>query len=272
VESTGDLGATRPGALILTIYGLYARETDGWIPVLGLIELMAPLGADASAVRSAISRLKRRGVLLSERRSATAGYSLSDDARNFIEAGDRRIFQRPEGHDEGWVLALFSVPEQERHRRHQLHSRLDWLGFGTVMAGVRVAPAHMLDETRRELERVGLDQYVELFVADHAEGYDAAKQVRRWWDLDALQTQYDQFLEEHAEAFARPVGLPRDAFVDYVSSLTAWRRLPYLDPGLPASALPATWSGTRAADEFFALRARLDRSAHDFALSVILGK
>lgn len=271
MADNSDGGGAPPRSLIVTIYGLYARETGGWIPVSALIELMSQFGVDAPAVRSAISRLKRRGVLLSERRPGSAGYSLSDDARAFIEAGDRRIFERPERHDEGWVLALFSVPESERHRRHQLHARFDWLGFGTVMAGVRIAPAHMIEDAKRELSRVGLAAYVEYFVAEYASEDETLKRVPRWWDLDALQAQYEAFLVKHADATHRldDPSSPRDAFVGYITVLTAWRRLPYLDPGLPASALPSTWSGTRAADEFFAIRERLDGPAHDFARSVI---
>ncbi|HEY7044006.1 MAG TPA: PaaX family transcriptional regulator C-terminal domain-containing protein, partial [Nocardioidaceae bacterium] len=59
-----------------------------------------------------------------------------------------------------------------------------------------------------------------------------------------------------------------DAFADYVSTLTAWRRLPYLDPGLPDDLLPKGWSGARAADLFFDLRDRLSRPAADFVTTV----
>ena len=52
--------------------------------------------------------------------------------------------------------------------------------------------------------------------------------------------------------------------MDYVRVLTSWRRLPYLDPGLPVELLPADWVGTRAADLFFALRERLEAGARAY--------
>ncbi|WP_447646994.1 PaaX family transcriptional regulator C-terminal domain-containing protein [Nocardioides zeae] len=64
----------------------------------------------------------------------------------------------------------------------------------------------------------------------------------------------------------RAVGGDGGAFADYVRALTAWRRFPYLDPGLPADLLPQGWSGTRAADTFFELRRLLAGPAHDFAV------
>ena len=51
-------------------------------------------------------------------------------------------------------------------------------------------------------------------------------------------------------------------------ALTAWRRLPYLDPGLPAELLPADWHGERAARTFGALRTRLVDPARAHVLAV----
>jgi phenylacetic acid degradation operon negative regulatory protein len=266
--SAGAPGA-QPRALIVTVYGLYARQTDGWISVASLIELLARCAVDEPSVRSAIFRLKRRGLLLAARRSGVAGYELSDEARVILDEGDRRIFERQRATmEDGWVLAVFSVPESHRHHRHQLRSQLTWLGFGTVAAGVWIAPAHVLDETRAVLTRHGLEHYVELFAASHVAFSDAAGLVARCWDLDRLDEQYRAFLARHGPVMARYRPAHRidtgQAFSDYVGALTQWRRLPFLDPGLPEAALPAGWNGIRAADTFFELRDRLAGPAAEF--------
>ncbi|NGO45151.1 MULTISPECIES: PaaX family transcriptional regulator [Streptomyces] len=269
--------AAPPRSLIVTVYGLYAREVGGWIGVSTLIRLLAELGVDAQAVRSSIHRLKRREILVSERRDGRAGYALSPYARSVLETGDRRIFERHTAPDDGWVIAVFSVPESERQHRHQLRSRLAWLGFGTVSSGVWIAPAHALDDTRDHLLRHGLDQYVNLFRGDYVAFGDPAEQVSRWWDLEALKGLYDDFVAKFAPMATRLAEAEknttsaRDAFVDYVRVLTAWRRFPYLDPGLPDSLLPATWSGTTAADLFFELRRALEEPAHEFARGLLAG-
>ena len=277
---SGDAWLAAPRALIVTIYGLYAREAGGWLSVAALIRLMAGLGADEPAVRSSISRLKQRGVLEPDRRDGAAGYALSALGRGILAGGDRRIFDRPRARPgDGWLLAVFSVPEPERRRRHTLRSRLTWLGFGTVFAGVWIAPGHLAGETAEVLERSGLAGYVNLFRAEYLAFGDVREQVGRWWDLNRLQQLYQAFLDSAGPVLERwdgagdarsgaPAG---EAFADYVRALTAWRRLPFLDPGLPPELLPAGWNGLRADVAFRTLKDRLSGPARAHVLAVTGG-
>src|SRR6266498_1761766 len=52
----------RPRSLILDLYGAYIRRLGGWMAVSNLITLMGQLGVDEQAVRSAVSRMTRRGL------------------------------------------------------------------------------------------------------------------------------------------------------------------------------------------------------------------
>jgi phenylacetic acid degradation operon negative regulatory protein len=268
-----DVLVAKPRALIVTIYGLYARDAAGWFSIAALIKLMAELGVDEPAVRSAISRLKVRGLLESRRVNGAAGYGLSIGGQKILADGDRRIFRRPSASaDDGWLLAVFSVPEHERARRHALRSRLAWLGFGTVSAGVWIAPAQLADETRDVLAADGLIAYVSLFTAGNLAYGDVGDKLGEWWDLDRLEQLYQAFIDAAHPVLARwrDTGCadPGQAFADYVRVLTAWRRLPFLDPGLPPELLPADWHGTRAADLFGGLRDLLTGPARAHVLSV----
>jgi phenylacetic acid degradation operon negative regulatory protein len=276
-EPGGDVTArsARLRHLIITVYGLYARHDGGWLSVATLIRLLADLGIDEPAVRSAISRLKRRGILQSRRYGGSAGYQLSAEALAILREGDARIFRRRRATlADGWVLAVFSVPESERHRRHVLRSELTRLGFGMVAPGVWIVPAHPQDTTAETLRRLELDAYADLFRADHLAFGDPTDKIRRWWDLDELERQYESFIRAHEptlrESGAGPPG-EKEAFAAYVRVLTDWRRLPYLDPGLPAELLPDGWVGIRAADLFFALRALLEEPARTYVKVITSG-
>ena len=274
----GDATArsARPRHLIVTVYGLYARAGGGWLSVAALIRLLAELGVDEPAVRSAISRLKRRGILEARRQEGSAGYQLSAEALAILREGDARIFRRRRAAlADGWLLAVFSVPEAERHRRHVLRSELTRLGFGMVAPGVWIVPAHPDDATAETLRRLGLDSYADLFHADHLAFGDPAGKIRRWWDLDELERRYEAFIRAYEPTLARlrrsGPGRGEEAFAQYVRVLTDWRQLPYLDPGLPAELLPDRWIGIRAAEEFFALRSMVEEPARAYVASVMAG-
>ncbi|WP_345286155.1 PaaX family transcriptional regulator [Streptomyces gulbargensis] len=258
-----------PRSLIVSFYGAYGRgPDDAPVPVAALIRLLAVVGVDAPSVRSSVSRLKRRGLLLARRTAdGAAGYALSEEARRLLDDGDRRIYARTEPKlSEGWVLAVFSVPEAERHKRHLLRSRLGRLGFGTAAPGVWIAPARLYEETRNTLERLGLSAYVDLFRGDHL-GYAAtAGAVARWWDLPAIAALHEEFLAAHEPVLRAwrtgSGGSAEDAYRDYLYALDSWRRLPYADPVLPSELLPADWPGRRSAEVFTALHELLrDRGA-----------
>nr|WP_221308570.1 PaaX family transcriptional regulator C-terminal domain-containing protein [Nocardiopsis mwathae] len=263
--------------MIVSFFGTYARDVGGWVPVAALISLMAGLGVDAPGVRSSVSRLKRRGLLASERVGGVAGYRPSPEGLAMFGEGDRRIFDRRVADlGDGWVLAVFSVPESERHRRHLLRSRLGRLGFGTTAAGVWIAPAHRADDARRTIADLDLTDYVQLFSGHHLGFGELASAVAQWWDLDALQEMYRDFADAHGPVLERrrrtggavSAEHGADAFADHLRAVDGWRRLPFLDPGLPPELLPHPWAGSRAADVFFELHGLLRRPALDHVRTV----
>ncbi len=265
---------SRLAPLIMTVLALYARAEGNWLSVASLISLMADaVGAEPQATRSSVSRLKRRGVILSERHRGSAGYALASSTLEVLAEGDVRIFERRRATvEDGWILVVFSVPESERDKRHSLRTSLTRLGFGTAAPGVWVAPGNLESETRHTLDRRGLSSYVDLFRGEYAAFGDPREKVREWWELDELAGLYADFLHRYRPVLYRATsdGMdPKDGFQTYVPMLTHWRRLPYRDPGLPLSLLPPGWIGESAGVLFGELNQVLSPLAQKHAMSVI---
>ncbi|MEV8526556.1 PaaX family transcriptional regulator C-terminal domain-containing protein [Streptomyces sp. NPDC052000] len=270
-----------PRSLIVTLYGAYGRQTSGSLAVAELIRLLAAVDVDAPSVRSSVSRLKRRGLLVAQPTAqGAAGYALSADARQLLDDGDRRIYAHPSPRAaDGWVLAVFSVPEPERSKRHVLRSRLAGLGFGAAAPGVWLAPARLYDETRHTLERLQLAPYVELFRGEHLGFSPTAEAVARWWDLPAIAKEHEDFLDRHEPVLrawqsrehpgSGGSAQAEAAYRDYLLALDSWRRLPYVDPGLPADLLPHNWPGARSAEVFGRLHQLLREAGAAFVRSVL---
>jgi len=272
--SSRSAGNRRPKSLILDVYGRYSAQFGGWIAVSDLVTMMELLAVDEQAVRSAVSRMTRRGLLTPEVRGKVRGYRTTAEADAVLADGDRRIYasMEPAALEDGWVLVSFSMPERDRNKRHVLRAKLTWHGMGNLSSGLWIGPARILADVSDTLVREGFAEYADVFRASYQGLGDVGDLVRHSWDLDALAALYQEFLDDQVPARDALGGVlpadPADGFAVYTRALHEWRKFPYLDPGLPSELLPPGWPGRIAADLFSELRGLLEPQAFEYAASV----
>ncbi|MFI5530967.1 PaaX family transcriptional regulator C-terminal domain-containing protein [Kitasatospora sp. NPDC051853] len=255
--------ARRSRTLLVSFLGAVVRPLGNWMPIAGTVELLAQAGLDASSVRTAVFRLKKRGWLESESRSGLRGYALTPAALEALAAGDEVIWhaRQPADLGDGWCLVNFSVPESARAVRHKLTAHLAALGFGNIGAAVWIAPARMLPAARRAIAELDLTGQCAVFVGDHVGGQQLTSMVGNGWDLAEIDRRYRAFIEEYGDLPAGPAADDAQAFVSYLSVVDHWRKLPFRDPGLPPEVLTEDWSGPAAVRLFERLVAELDGPA-----------
>lgn len=274
VETSDRVTTARPRSQILYIYGGFVRRLGGWLRVSTLLDLMADLGVEPQAVRAAVTRMKSGGLLSSSRRGGVAGYALTPKAWQILEQGDRRILtaREPASLADGWVIVIFSVPESQRDKRHQLRSQLSWLGFGTIASGAWIAPRRLRPEVESALTRSELLDFTERFDVSY-DGVETSRRLAgKCWDLPGLGRMYRRFAAHWEPVLERWFNSganapPQAAFRDYISLVAEWRRLPFLDPGLPTEVLPEDWEGEKAKWIYFALLGRIDELAMGYVKS-----
>ncbi|MGI9018503.1 MAG: PaaX family transcriptional regulator [Euzebya sp.] len=262
-------------SLVFDVYAPIVRYDGGWIAIADLVTVLAQVGMEEQAVRSSVSRLQRRDMLQREVRDGTPGYALTTRSQAVLTEGDLRIYGslEPAALDDGWALVTFSVPEQSRADRHQLRRRLSWLGYGNLGAGLWIAPRRILERTVAMVADLGLQQHVDIFTAHHAAFDDTEHLVSRCWDIDRMRTQYAAYLDTFTPIVQRwrktdPAEDPRGAFADFIAAAHEWRKMPYLDPGLPAELLPEGWEGSMAADTFNQINTLLLATAQAYVAGV----
>lgn len=238
-----------PRNLLLEFLGAFSRRLDGWVSISGLIAALRLLDLDEASIRTGVSRLKKRGWLVAERRGDAAGYLLSARALAAFESGDTVIWHSRAVADleDGWVIVAFSIPESQRSMRHLLKARLTDLGFGHVGPGMLLAPHRMAPEGRAVIDHLGVGEFVDVFHARSEPEQDIAALVRRGWDHAAIGHRYQLFVEEFS-AEEEGYGTLRGeaAFIAYMRVLNWWRPIPFLDPGLPLELVGPNWPGENA--------------------------
>jgi phenylacetic acid degradation operon negative regulatory protein len=171
--------------------------------------------------------------------------SLSERTAELLRSGAHRIysFGQPWEWDGRWLVVVLRVPEERRAVRHQLRSRLAWAGLGSLGGGVWLTP-HV--ERERELAAAINDEpaaEAQSFVASFGAIGNPGQLVADAWDLERVREQYVAFIEDFSRVRA---ATPQASFRQQTLLVHAWRKFPFLDPGLPASLLPSGWPRERA--------------------------
>lgn len=247
-QAARPVAALRSRTVLVTFLGSVVRHLDNWMPIAGTVELTAELGLDTPSVRTAVSRLKKRGWLLSETRGGVRGYGLSAEALASLAAGDQVIWHAREPADlaDGWCVITFSIPETARGRRDRLRSHLSALGFGNVSTATWIAPARMQAAAEQAIAELDLTSFCAVFTGSYVAGPDLPALIARSWDLPAMDARYRTFLARFADATEPGALPPREAFATYVTMVDHWRQLPFRDPALPPDLLPSSWTGREA--------------------------
>jgi phenylacetic acid degradation operon negative regulatory protein len=225
-----------------------------------LIALLAPIGVTAENVRTALSRMTRRGWLRARRRGQHAYYRLTPAGRALLEAGRQRIYHPPRlaRWDGRWSIVTVSIPERRRGVRDRLRTRLHWLGCGMMGNGVWISPHDVRHAVGELTEQFRGGARVDVFRGPHLGPGDAATLVRRCWDLDAIAARYDAFVRRWRPESCR---VPRDCFARRFALVHEYRAFPSIDPYLPRELLPTDWAGDRAARVFERCQALLADAA-----------
>ncbi|MGI8624904.1 MAG: PaaX family transcriptional regulator C-terminal domain-containing protein [Solirubrobacteraceae bacterium] len=254
--------------------GVTQQAVPGPVDGALLLRVVEDLGLSAPAARAAILRMRREGMLRSERAGRRARYSVSEELAAAQQRWRAHFSAGPPRWDGVFAGLLHDFPERERARRDALRRAARLAGYGLLRPGLLISPddrwAQLAgrfepDERTGRILRVGLTLH----------GSDLPAIAATVWNLDALAQRYrrlaarsrDELASEKRAEVAGPAALRR---------LEAATRPLYEavseDPALPAALLPDDWPSQQlGATLTAALRARAPAAiAHVRALAAAL--
>ena len=244
-STTGPVnGSAR--SLLTTVLGFFALPLAEPVWASALTSALSSVSVDPAAARQALARGAREGWIQSSRVGRRSAWSLTDGGREALRAGVSYVVgfaAREHTWDGRWLVLTGNLPSSDYH----LRQRLRWAGFGQLAAGTWLSPhADRGAEAIAIVDELGWGDGASTLVAQEGVRGDCRRLVEQAWDLDGLAGEYRQFMEDTALRDTAE----QNPFARQVLLLNSWRRLPLLDPGLPAEGLPADWAGHAAARMF----------------------
>lgn len=264
--------------MMFTLIGDYVVDRGGKIWTGSLLQLMELLDVSERAVRSTLSRMTRKGWLVSKLHGRRSQYTITRRGLALLAGGYRRIFEPLFTDWDGqWRLVVYSLPEKKRKTRHSLRKQLVWLGFGRLASGAWVSPHDRRVELESIFTELKVENYVDLFDGQYAGPGPAEELVRRCWDMEVLASQYGEFLKKYGPQYDRdrrcfeqgePLA-PQQCFVRNFWLVHEFQAFPLQDPNLPTTLLPEDWIGFKARTLFEQYRQLLNDPANEFVKAVM---
>lgn len=225
--------------------GFAQASGPGPVPGPVLLRLLADLDVSGGAARSLLLRMRREGLLSSQRAGRQAGYLLAPS----VSAAQARTYRQLNGERPAWTGAfsglLFTVPERHRAFRDQLRRLARLLGYALLQPGLLIAATDRYEELAALLPASPPGSQVRR--ASLAFSVDDSRAIAAdLWDLGGLADRYRTVIAE-ADEQVRDVA-PRQrgdaaALRAFAAATLPMYEAAVADPGLPAELLPADWPG-----------------------------
>jgi phenylacetic acid degradation operon negative regulatory protein len=267
--------------LIFTFFGDYVLERGSTIWTSSLLQLMGLLDVSERALRSALSRMMRKGWLTSEKQGRLSQYTLTPKGRALLIRGGERIFEPLfTDWDKCWQLVVYSLPEKQRGKRHILRKQLNWLGFGHLAPGTWCSPHDRGAELAELFQDLAVESHVNLFSGVYMGPSSASQLIKRCWDLEALAIQHQVFIDKYEPEYkecqqlveaGRPLP-PEQCFIRRFWLTHELTTFPLTDPNLPTVLLPKNWIGLQARRLFDDYRHLLDEPANQYVNKIMNGE
>jgi len=266
--------------IVFTLFGDFILPNGGKIWTSSILHLLGLLDISERAVRSTLSRMSRKGWIKPRKHGRRSEYILTPRGQALLEAGQARIFEPLlEDWNEEWFLVVYSLPEKRRKKRHALRKQLTWLGFGSLAPGTWISPHNRNTELQALFSDMAIEPYVEQFSGIHLGPSSAEDLVQRCWDLETLESQYQDFIDRYQPKYEADRSAsegkgsiePRNHFITRFWMTHEFTSVPYLDPNLPPDLLPGNWAGFQARNLLENYRQLLGESTSRYVRDVMNG-
>ena len=245
----------RTSTIIFTLFGAYVNPRGGEIRIRNLIELVKPLGLSENAIRLALSRMMKQGLLRKRKVKRDIYYSLSKKGDSLMLGGKRHALEKEQKRwDKKWRLLVYTIPESLRHLRDTLRNKLISMGFGSLGSSLWISPYDFNKKLSKLFRELKVTDYVETFEANYKGLHDSKKLTARAWDIKGLEKQYKEYLLKYnplLTKYKRNIKnkkkiSPGDCFAHRFRLTAEYIDISLNDPMLPQEILPANWVGLKA--------------------------
>jgi DNA-binding transcriptional regulator PaaX len=190
-------------------------------------------GYNEGAVRTAITRLKQKGILSSITDKQKAEYVLSENnSIRTVQIRDNTIRQ-------GFILAIFSFSRENEKERYIIRSILSKTGFRKLAQNTYISIRGRKEELLRKIKDKRLEEHLFIFEGEDDLDKNTVQRLLEIWEINKRQKTLYEFLADLRE-FLKPGKLSdQEVFqmLGYAGTIFS-NRIQRTEPPVPEKYLP----------------------------------
>ena len=218
----------------------------------GLSTLYGGCYPTRSAFHSAVSRLRKRGLITTEQSGGDLPtLKLTPIAKTKLPAYYKPHKAWDKKWNKRWYIIMFDVPEKKRPYRDHLRTFLKQNHFGFLQRSVWVTPRDVRADYDDLNKAAAVDTVAFLFEAQTVLGFGPQSIVREAWDfnhIQQIQELYIRVTEKNLQRLNDTTNSQPDILSLLRMENQAYSQAMSIDPLLPKELHPANYNGLCVAD------------------------
>ncbi len=232
------------------IFGIMASLDKQEFSVTDLKYLTEPFNITESNLRTALSRMVKKGVLANRRSGKQAYYSISKKGHT-ISANVALRFKTTDwsGWNGMWWGVCFSISETKSRYRYKIRKKLVNYHFKPLYSGFWIRPCHPEQNFSEILDSYYIKETARLI--SFKPEIDFTKDfIIRLWELEKLNQIYEENLYSLQAQKDLVKNDPEHAFISMIQTGNKGVKTLFRDPLLPDCFLPDNWKAGIFRNEF----------------------
>ncbi|MBB6482257.1 PaaX family transcriptional regulator C-terminal domain-containing protein [Spirochaeta isovalerica] len=248
------------------IFGIMASMGEGQYSVSRLMYLTSPFSMSDTSLRTALSRMAARGIVMAEKRGRKAFYTIVTRGKR-IGANVALSFAEPDwsSWDGRWWGFLYSLPSAEKALRHRLRTKLEAHRFVSFYPGCWIRPFREEEKIKEKLSGFSVSVNGRLVLLTFPDELTAVE-VGGLWQLDSVNDALGRgikLIEQSERSLERTD--PAGAFRLKMETGDQVVKILFGDPLLPPCYLPENWAGGELRRRFTLWEKQVNKAAASFA-------
>ncbi len=233
------------------IFGLMAAFGKNEYAFSDLVHLSLPFKVTETSLRTNLSRMSKRDLILTRREGKNGFYSFAEKG-NRIKENVSKSFNSLDWNnwDNMWWGIFFSVPEVKKAERYKIRKKLLSYRFVSLYPGFWIRPMNKLEKLEKSLSNIFNNEHCKVIKFQGHKEF-SRKEVSKLWNLDEINNKFKKGLELLNEKMSLLTTMaPIEALKERMITGGLIVDILFKDPLLPDMFLPNDWKADELKKKF----------------------